>query len=109
MSKPGYKVRKLAKMLQEALPDRNGLPVVWRAEEIYPAKGAWRTNVNLDVWRWEAFAHYVKPDGSDGGCAYNLGSYATITELISYKRLYVLGGDEIEGTNKEPEEFATAR
>lgn len=102
MNQPGRKVLKLAKMLQVAFPDRNGRPVIWRAEEIYPAKGAWRTNVNLDVWRWEAFAHYVEPDGKDGGCAYNFGSYGTITELTSFKFLYRLGSDEVEGTNKEP-------
>ncbi|MBH3440484.1 hypothetical protein [Pseudomonas luteola] len=97
MSKsPGYKVRRLAALLQKSFPDRNGLPVRWDPEEIYPAQGAWRSNTMLDVWRWEAFAHYVGPDGKNQGTAYAVGSYATITELIKESRLK-LCGDEVYG------------
>lgn len=99
---PGYKIQRLAALLQKSFPDRNGLPVVWPVDEIYPATGAWRTNVNLDVWRWSAYAHYVGPDGKECGTAYAVGSYATITELIKFKELYFLGGDEVEGV-REPE------
>ena len=99
---PGYKVKRLAKLLQKSFPDRNGLPVIWRPEEIYPAKGAWRSNQNLDVWRWEAFAHYVKPDGELCGVAYSIGSYATITELIKESTLEFYGRDEVYGPRTQP-------
>lgn len=38
-------------------------------------------------------------DGSLGGVAHSVGSYATMTELVKYKRLYLLG-DEVEGVNE---------
>lgn len=94
----GYKVGRLAKLLQKSFPDRNGLPVIWRPEEIYPAQGQWRSNINFDVWRWEAFAHFVGVDGEDKGCAYSVGSYATITELIK-EPILELCGDEVYGVD----------
>lgn len=100
----GYKIRRLAALLQKSFPERNGLPVVWRPEEIYPAKGAWRSNVNLDVWRWEAFARYVREDGSLSGTAYSVGSYATITELIKAQKLMMLSGDEVYADDTPPQE-----
>lgn len=99
MKSPGYKVRRLAALLQKSFPDRHGQPVVWPVEEIYPVTGAWRTNVNLDVWRWSAYAHYINADGSKGPTAYAVGSYGTITELIKFKTLMFLG-DEVEGSQE---------
>lgn len=94
MKAPGYKVQRLAKLLQASFPDRNGLPVVWAVDEIYPAQGAWRSNTMLDVWRWNAYARYVDERGQFRGVAYAVGSYATITELIKAKALE-LHGDEV--------------
>ncbi len=97
MSKsPGYKVRRLAALLQKSFPDRNGLPVRWNPDEIYPAQGRWRSDPRADVWRWNAYASYIGPDGKNQGTAYAVGSYATITELIKESHLE-LHGDEVYG------------
>jgi hypothetical protein len=90
-SAPGYKVRKLAALLSKSLPEKKGMPVVWSAEEIYPARGAWRKK-SMDVWSWQAYAQYA----DNSGCAYHVGSYATITELIKEK-LLELYSDEVYG------------
>ena len=92
--KPGRKVLKLAKMLQEAFPERHGLAVTWSPESIHCAQGAWRKK-SMDVWSWQAFATYTET----GGTAYHVGSYATVTELTKFKGLCRLGTDEIEGTD----------
>lgn len=94
----GYKVQKLAKMLQAAFPSRNGLEVTWSTDNIHCAKGAWRKK-SMDVWSWQAFGTYTET----GGTAFHFGSYATVTELIKHKGLCRLGTDEIEGTNDPAE------
>lgn len=98
MKSPGYKVQKLAKMLQTSFPTRNGLAVTWSTDNIHCAQGAWRKK-SMDVWSWQAFGTYTET----GGTAFHFGSYATVTELTKFKGLYRLGTDEIEGTNVEEE------
>ncbi|WP_162949981.1 hypothetical protein [Pseudomonas aeruginosa] len=96
---PGYKVRRLAALLEESFPQRNGLKITWRPEQIYPAQGRWRSDVRMDVWRWEAFGVHIRSDGTETTMM-SVGSYATITELIKFKALE-LHGDEVYGASKE--------
>lgn len=61
MSKPlGHKATKLLKMLNEHISTFGQSKVVWRPEDLHIAQGAWRTNENLDVWRWNAFSRFVR-------------------------------------------------
>lgn len=96
----GYKVRKLCKMLQAAFPERNGLALTWSPENVYPAKGAWRSRrAMFDVRAWQAHATYVNECGQVVH-GMSVGSYATITDLIKFKKLYVLPrDDEVDGYN----------
>lgn len=101
MSKPlGYKATKLLKMLNASFPTFGRSKVVWLAEDLHIASGFWRTNVNADVWRWNAYSRFVRDDGTLGGTAHGVGSYTPITELIKSKHL-TLGDDEVFGSDKE--------
>ena len=91
----GYKASKLLKMLNASFPVFGQSKVVWRAEDLHIAQGAWRTNQNLDVWRWNAYSRFLRDDGSRGGVAHSVGSYATMTELVKAKSLGLLG-DEVD-------------
>lgn len=91
----GYKAQKLLKMLNASFPVFGQSKVVWRAEDLHIATGAWRTNQNLDVWRWNAYSRFLRDDGSLGGVAHSVGSYATMTELVKAKSLVLLG-DEVD-------------
>lgn len=91
----GYKIQRLLKLLTKCFPDKQGHPIVWREEDFHPARGAWRKK-SMDVWSWQAYASYL--DGE--GVAYHVGSYATVTELIKFKHLELIGGDEIYGVDE---------
>lgn len=57
------------------------------------------TEAWADVRAWHASATYVSEFGQVVH-GMTVGSYATITELIKYQKLYVLpGGDEVDGYN----------
>lgn len=96
----GYKVNKLCRMLQAAFPERYGFALTWSPGNVYPVKGAWRSRrAQFDVRAWHASATYVSEFGQVVH-GMTVGSYATITELIKYQKLYVLpGGDEVDGYN----------
>lgn len=94
---PGYKVKRLAKLLQKNFPDRNGLPVIWKPEAIYCAKGAWRKK-SMDVWSWQAFAEY-----ENGGTAYHAGSYETVTALIKATTLEMCRDGEVWAAKEQSE------
>lgn len=102
MSKPGYAVTKLAKMLQAELPARNGLAVIWKPENVFPAKGYWRSQRSqTDTWAWEAHGIHYRDDGSEF-VVYAIGSYQTITEIIKHKRVeYAASIGEVYGTNDD--------
>ena len=102
-SQPGYKVRRLQKLLQKSFPKTgSGLPIIWKLDDIHVVTGAWRTNVNLDVQRWNAYAVYVDESGKEMGVALDVGSYTTITELIKYPWLTLGSGNEVHGSETPP-------
>lgn len=90
----GRVAKKLLALLNASFPERNGLPIEWLENDMHPAKGAWRKK-SMDVWSWQAYAQY-----KDNSCiAYAVGSYATMTELIKFKKLEMVG-DEIYGVKE---------
>ena len=84
-----YLRRRLAKRLEQEFP---GCTV--DADDLIPATGSWRTNIQLDVWRWEG----VMVD--DNGVRRVIGSYYTMTDLVKCKSLTFdgCGTGEILGT-----------
>ena len=96
----GYKSNRLCKMLQAAFPERYGLALTWSPENVFPVKGSWRSRRSeLDVRAWHAHATYVSEYGQMVH-GMTVGSYATITDLIKFKKLYVLPrDDEVDGYN----------
>ncbi len=48
--------------------------------EIHPATGAWRTDVRLDVYRWELFTK------NERGLPVVAGCYDTLTEFVRVAR-----------------------
>lgn len=95
----GAKIQKLIKLLNESIPEHRGRAIIWSADELYPARGAWRKK-SMDVWCWQAYAQ----DAEYGGAALHVGSYATVTDLIKYKRLELVGGDEVYGVEEPKHE-----
>lgn len=93
----GRCVKRLLELLNESFPEKNGLPIEWLERDMHPAKGAWRKK-SMDVWSWQAYATYK----DTGGTAFGVGSYATMTELIKFKRLE-MHGDEIYGMEAKAE------
>jgi hypothetical protein len=49
-------------------------------EHIRPARGAWRTNVTLDVYRWELLTY------DDRGLPVAAGCWETLTEFVKTAR-----------------------
>lgn len=91
----GYKIQRLLRLLNESFPEKHGLAIEWLDENFHPATGAWRKK-SMDVWCWQAFATYK----DHGGTAYHAGSYATVTELIKYKKLEMISGEEVYGAEE---------
>lgn len=79
---------KLAQKIEESFPGYKA-----RAEDLIPATGSWRTNIDLDVYRWEGFVT------DDYGIRRFIGSYETMTRLVKCKKLTFIGldGSEIGG------------
>jgi len=51
--------------VREKLEDRRvSIPLLWLAENLYPATGAYRSNQMLDCARWEGFVKAVREDGT---------------------------------------------
>lgn len=71
---------RLAKLLNRCLPEFHGVPIIWKAEALYPCRGYWRVRRNiLDVQSWQATAYRAdKPDQVfwTGGC------WETMTECL---------------------------
>jgi hypothetical protein len=66
---PNATRKKLAKILRDCL----GFDCEW--DDLRPAKGAWRTNWRLDVYRWEL---YCQKDGQP----FVAGCWWTMTECV---------------------------
>jgi hypothetical protein len=66
---PNATRKKLAKILRDCL----GVDCEW--DDLRPAKGAWRTNWRLDVYRWEL---YCQKDGQP----FVAGCWWTMTECV---------------------------
>lgn len=88
----GYKVNKLLKLLNSSFPEHHGLAIEWLEEDFHVAQGAWRKK-SMDVWSWQAYAQYKDTKAT----ALHVGSYATVTELIKFKQLELICGDEVYG------------
>lgn len=86
---------RLAKLLQENFPiSGGGLALTWEPENLYPATGSYRTNINIDCCRWEGFAQHYRPDGSYFH-AVAVHSYSTMTELLKSKHLQILSSGDV--------------
>lgn len=68
------------KIAQEAFEE---FGLVLRNVKLYPAKGAWRTNVMLDVMRFEGFAEW-HGDGFSQPLTVSVDSWDTMTDLLKY-------------------------
>ena len=62
--------------LRAAMILSKGLGFTVLPEHIRPAKGAWRTNASLDVYRWEILTY------DDRGMAISGGCWETLTEFV---------------------------
>lgn len=80
--------KRLARKIEDSFPGCTVDP-----DDLIPATGSWRTNIGLDVYRWEGV---MTVDGSRR-C---IGSYQTMTELVKCSSLeignYTRG--EVHGT-----------
>jgi len=82
-------VTRLAAKLQKQFPSIEFLhdgrvhtvQLRWLPENLYPATGAYRTNVILDCCRWEGFAQGVKDNGSTYTVCAVYG-YSRMSDLI---------------------------
>jgi hypothetical protein len=54
---PGRVRQRLAAVLNASLPSINGVRVVWKAEQLYPATGRYRSDYRMDCCRWEGFCY----------------------------------------------------
>lgn len=75
---------RLAKLLNEQIPEYKGRAIEWRASGMYPARGAW-THVRMDVQRWQA-ACYLK--GTDKLWGY-FGCWETMTACLKAKHMEI--------------------
>ena len=87
--KPGRTRRKLAELLQKNFPTTwdGRVPVTWHPEWLYPAKGSYRTNINLDCYRWEGFAKHLDEHGQEVFTVFAVGSLYPMGELLKYADL----------------------
>ena len=96
MAGVGTKRQRLAKLLQEAYPEHNGLKLTWHPGRIYPAQGHYRTTSQADVVRWEAIAlHYKDGDSGDYFSATSVHGYNTITELVAAGKIAISENNEV--------------
>jgi hypothetical protein len=72
--------RALAERLQREIPTLGALPITWSAEDLYDAKGAYRTG-NSDTYRWSGAARFT----DTGNSALVVDSYLSMTECLKYQ------------------------
>lgn len=65
------------------------LPILWRPENIYPARGWWRTSRESACYRWEAAAYFA--GRSERATAMMVGCWNTIGECLQANRLEITG------------------
>lgn len=77
---------RLARLLNRCIPTINGVPVVWKAESLYPCRGFWRIRRSeVDVQSWQATAY----NAATGKSQWNGGCWETMTECLQRGAIYM--------------------
>ena len=85
---------KLAALLQKSFFFFCIHPLTWDPDHLFPAQGRYRSDKNIDCYRWTGYAKYVRPDGTSFTMV-SVGSYSTMTSLIKAKELFMSDSGEV--------------
>jgi hypothetical protein len=88
MREPGRIRRRLAAVLNKSIPNINGVCVVWKPEQLFPATGRYRTDVRMDCCRWEGFCHLA---GRPEQVFTDVHSWHTMRECVAAGAVHFTG------------------
>jgi hypothetical protein len=80
---------KLAALIQAAFKAQFNMTVNVDGADLHPATGAWRTNVMLDVYRWEGSGYWTDHDHKGRGLMVSIDSWEPMTALVKHGRVKI--------------------
>ena len=82
--KPSYLRRRLARLIETAFKAQFDMVVRVDPLDLIAATGAWRTNQNLDVYRWEGSGHWLPAGCTGDGVLISIDSWVPMTQLVRH-------------------------